>query len=232
MLEISQNRTTAAGLACSLLLIPAAAIQLQKRTPVDLQTAMLIIAAIHYVVRSPFRLRDGWLAGVTLTLAIGTKYLVAVTVVVIAIIGALRLVSNHGRLRPKQVIATMAAVLVLITTMASSTFVRNYIHFGNPVWPHLVSARWPGYAERGQSADKFAVDLNLPARKLFAELTAPPTERDLRLDPLDAVTVRRSVLAFALCGARLSECRRPPSLCLRHGRLTKRPVPDGRRTEK
>jgi Na+-transporting methylmalonyl-CoA/oxaloacetate decarboxylase gamma subunit len=172
--RFTRQTTTALGLACAFLFVPAAMIQLQS-TAVDLHTALLLIAALHYTIRSPFRVRDAWLTGIALVLAIGSKYITIIPVAVIGLCAAARLIANHGRHRRRAVAWTLASVFVLVCTMGGITYARNFVYYGNPVYPHIVNERWPGGIEKGQVRGGFGVDLNMPMSQLFDQLTAPPT---------------------------------------------------------
>ena len=120
-------------------------------------------------------MRDAWLAGVALVLAVGSKYITVVAVGAIGICAAARLITNHWRHRPEAVAWTLNSVFLLVLAMGGITYLRNYVYYGNPVYPHLVNEHWPGGLEKGQVEGSLGVDLNVPTSELIDELTAPPT---------------------------------------------------------
>jgi hypothetical protein len=172
--RFTRQTVTAIGLACAFMFIPAGMIQLQS-TAGDLYTTLLLISGMHYAIRSPFRVRDAWLVAITLVLGIGSKYITVVAVGVIGLSATARLVANYWRERRSTVVWTVSSVFVLVCTMGGITYLRNYVYYGNPVFPHIVNDRWPGGIEKGQVRGNLGVDLNIPTSQLIDHLTAPPT---------------------------------------------------------
>ena len=90
------------------------------------------------------------LAGLALALTIGSKGLALIPVPAIGGIGACVLLRTHWRDRRATAIATVAGGLVAILLVASTTYLRNYWAFHNPLWPDMrveverLGIHWPG----------------------------------------------------------------------------------------
>jgi hypothetical protein len=155
--------------ACALVLTPAC-IRVIGSTYVDAQNAAFLVAAAAFVTRREFRMRDALLTSVCLSLAIGSKAMAMVPVGVLAVAATIRLLAGAGG-RPWATIGTIASGFLLITGTAATTYLRNWLHFGNPFWPDLKydnpkwGIHWPGLVEWG--ANQFErgesrIDVNLP----------------------------------------------------------------------
>jgi hypothetical protein len=119
----------------SIALVAPLASRILQTSYVDIEVAIFVLAAMHFCTRAPFRVRDAWLGVACMSLALGAKVLALVPVAVLSIIALGRLVSAHGRVRPKATLLTLVLGALAMTAVASVTYWRNWIHFHNPLWP-------------------------------------------------------------------------------------------------
>ena len=208
--RFTDDRVTAIGLACALPLIPGAVLQLRS-TYIDLHVATLLVAAIHFVVtRERLRARDGWMAGVALALVMGSKAAALAWVPLLGIPFAIRLWAENPRER-QAALAAMAGAAAMVAAIAALTYLRNWIHYLNPIWPVAYdNARfrihWPGVV----TLDGINAQLQKPFKEMYATMASLPIPghdyADTRLYgygiavpflllPLDAVLA--PLLAFA-----------------------------------
>jgi hypothetical protein len=175
------TQVLAVGWGVAVVLMPACASILQG-TFVDPQNAALLLAAVVFATRDEPRLRDGWLAGLALSLTIGSKGLALISVPVVGVIGACLLLRAHWRRDRGAAIGTVVGGVVLIAAMASVTYLRDYWAFHNPFWPDMavdvpsLGIHWPG--EGGWATDParrgLPVNLNESFPKLMDHLYALP----------------------------------------------------------
>ena len=170
---------TAMGWAAVVLVTPGTSIVMQS-SYVDLHTTLLVLAAAHFCIRAPLRIRDVWFAAGCLSMAIGAKILALVPVGMFTVIVLLRLLSTHARARPRATIGTVLGGGAMMGTLAAITYWRNWKHFHNPLWPDLVDdnprlgIHWPGVASSVNP-----VDMNQPLEVLVDNLTSIPYSRSL-----------------------------------------------------
>ena len=177
------RRTTSAvmamGWGVAVLLMPACA-NLLHGTYVDPQNAALLLGGIVFATLRAPRLRDAWLAALGLALAIGSKGLSLVPVPVAAVIGAVSLLHTHWRSQRRAALLTLGGGAALIIGTAAITYLRNYWHFHNPLWPDMrldlpeLGIHWPGQMiwTREQGVER--VDMNEPFAQLRDHLLAIP----------------------------------------------------------
>ena len=122
------------GWAAVALIAPVAS-RLLQTSYVDIEVAIFVLAAMHFCTRAPFRVRDAWLGVGCMSLALAAKVLAIVPVAVFAVIALGRLVSAHGRARPRATILTIVLGALAMTAVGAVTYWRNWIHFHNPLWP-------------------------------------------------------------------------------------------------
>ena len=170
--RFSSDRVAAIGWACAILLMPGSALELRS-TYVDLHVAVFHLAAMHFVTRPGMRIRDGWMAALTLALLVGSKGTALVWTPVLALL-AVAWLAAHTRHRARAFALTVAGSVVVICAMASLTYLRNWLHWHNPVWPVTVRIdklhiHWPGLGDMG------ALDRDRPLKVILSEIAAVPT---------------------------------------------------------
>ena len=136
------------GFSASLLLVPAFFLQIGS-TYIDVHVWGLLIAALYFAAGGTMTRQRLGLVATAAGLAIGAKataYLPA---------GVIMLVALGRSLDPKSLArsgARGALVGALATALVVPTFVRNALHFGNPVYPVPISVpslgiAWPGIGQ-------------------------------------------------------------------------------------
>ena len=172
----------AVGWGIAVVIMPTTA-DLLHSTYVDPQYAALLLGSVVFATVAPPRLRDGALASLGLALTIGSKGLALVPVPVVGIIGAWLMLRAHWHHRRRAALAIVVGGVALIVLVASTTYLRNYWAFHNPLWPDLrvdieaLGIHWPGQGPwSAESAHQggLTVNLNEPALKLLDHLYALP----------------------------------------------------------
>ena len=178
------DRVSAMGWGVCVVLMPGCASYLHS-TYVDPQNAALVLGAVLFSTVDRPRLSDGWLAGLGLALALGSKGIALISVPIIGVVGATSLLRAHWHRRRGAALGVVAGGLGLVLAMASATYLRNYFKFHNPFWPDMrvdvpaLGIHWPGMGPLlgGSDAGKAAglpVNLNEPFPRLMDHLFALP----------------------------------------------------------
>jgi hypothetical protein len=178
------DRVTAIGWGVCVVLMPGCASYLHS-TYVDPQNAALILGAALFSTLDRPRPSDGLLAGLGLALSIGSKGIALVSVPVIGVVGAVLLLRAHWHTRRGPAVAVVAAGAALVLATASVTYLRNYLHFHNPLWPDMrveipsLGIHWPGQGPWGGGAEAggksgLPVNLNEPLPRLLDHFYALP----------------------------------------------------------
>jgi hypothetical protein len=145
------DRLAAIAFGCVILLMPATAMLLGS-VYVDVHNAAFVVAGVYFATLPRFGWRHGVLTAVCLSLAVASKWMALLPVAFFALFAAIRLL-RQMRTRPLQVIGTLAIGLLLVGGMASTVYLRNWMHFGNPFWPDLKydspgwGIHWQGLVE-------------------------------------------------------------------------------------
>ena len=176
----SSDRVGSMGWAAVILIMPGTSIILQS-TYVDLHTAIFVLAAAHFCIRDPLRIRDVWLAAGCLAMAIGAKILALPPVVALTVVLLLRLLWAHARARPQAVVATMLGGVTMMGGMAAATYWRNWKYFRNPMWPDLAyeNPRLGIHWENASHQTNSSLNMNQPFETFFDNLTSIPYSRPL-----------------------------------------------------
>jgi hypothetical protein len=172
-MRYSNDRVLAMGWATAAALTPAAALELRS-TYIDVQVTAFFLAAVHFVTRPTMRLRDGWIASLCLALLMGGKSLGLVWVPAMSVVAVARLVWQTGRARPSATAATCAGGAALILAFASVTYLRNWLNFGDPIWPMTYDRAWPSIHWHGLARlEEFGENMSA-AETLSAVTSARP----------------------------------------------------------
>jgi hypothetical protein len=175
------GRVPSIGWGLAVLLIPTN-IGFLHSTYVDTQYAALLMGAVLFSTAPRPTFRDAGFASLALALAIGSKGLALVTVPVTGLVGAWLFLREHWHARRRAAIGTVAAGLLGIAAVASTTYLRNYWAFHSPFWPDLrvdipqLGIHWPGTGPwiadaAGQGPP---VNLNEPFSELLEQWYARP----------------------------------------------------------
>lgn len=160
------TRVLAMGWASALLWMPGAVLQLRS-TYIDVHVAALVLAAAHFSTRPLLRLRDSWLVILCLSLVMGAKGMGLAWVPLLALPFVVRLVYLHARKRPLVVLLILLSAVVLVPAFAGPFYVRNWLVFGNPIWPvRMESFDWPGWVS--------VSDLNKPLDAFLRDIYSTP----------------------------------------------------------
>jgi hypothetical protein len=172
----------AIGWGVAVLVMPACA-GLLHSTYVDPQYGALLLAATVFATVPSPRLRDGLLASLALALTIGSKGLALIPVPVVGAVGAFLLLRAHWRARRGAALAVVLAGAAAVLLVASTTYLRNYWAFHNPLWPDLrvdidrLGIHWPGlgpWSDKSAHQGGMSVNLNEPLAKLLDQFYALP----------------------------------------------------------
>lgn len=176
--RFTERRSTAATLALIVALAPGCVLQLRS-TYVDVFAAASAASALHFATKRPLTTRDLFLAGLTLSLWLGSKLSALLGAPLVGLVLLVGLRGLRGRHRALAVLSATALPLAAMTL----TYGRNASHFGNPLWPLPVSLPrlgidWPGAA---RSADlEIAAPLAVTLRSIFLPTTPGLDFADLR----------------------------------------------------
>lgn len=138
----------AMGWAAAILLMPAMLTQL-RTSMIDVQVASFLLAAILLATRPVLRLRDAVAASLCMAVILGLKSSGLVLVPPLLAVTYGRLLFAHARPRLWPSLAVLAGGSAVLAGVAALTFVRNWMHFGNPLWPMsyanpALHIDWPG----------------------------------------------------------------------------------------
>jgi hypothetical protein len=144
------DRVCAVGFAVVLLLVPHAWRQFCS-TYVDMEMAFFLLAATYYASREEHRIEDTVMCTVAMALAAATKttWLMFVPpVALVAYVRRWRDRSDPARSR-RDDLAAIAASMAVVGVAGGLCVVRNWWHYGNPVWPVAydiprLGIHWPG----------------------------------------------------------------------------------------
>jgi hypothetical protein len=166
------NRLQAIGWACSLVLLPGFFLQLHSNY-IDIHALSFYLAAIHFATRPTLRLRDGWMAALCLGLVLGAKSFALAWTPVLAAILLVRILRRHLRERPLQTLGTVAGGMTLIVGFGCIIYLRNWVHFGNPIWPYRIDMpklgiHFPGFEPLS------AMDYTKPFGQVLEDAMSPP----------------------------------------------------------
>jgi hypothetical protein len=142
------DRLTAVGWACVLFLLPQVWSQLCQEL-VDIQVAFFALVAIYFATRPVVRVRDAWWASLGLALLVGSKGSGLVMVPPIALLTYGRLLVLHGRARRAAALACALGGGLVVAAVGVTAPLRNWLAFGNPIWPvtyenRAFGIRWSG----------------------------------------------------------------------------------------
>jgi hypothetical protein len=181
--RVSGSVCTAVGCGAALVLFPAVG-RIMQSSYVDVQNAALLLGGVVFATRVPLRLRDGLLAAVGLALAVGSKALSLAPVAVTAVIVAVRLLRAHGRDHRRATWGAIVGGAAVIGVALASIYLRNYLHFHNPLWPDLsvdvpaLHIHWPGlvpWSPDPKNPAAWHLNVNEPVPDLIGQLLALPS---------------------------------------------------------
>lgn len=138
----------AMGFAVVLLLVPHAWRQLCS-SYVDMEVAFFLLAATYWASRPVHRVQDTLMCGLAMALAAGSKTTWLLFVPPVALVDYARLVRDHFATRRRDVVLAIAASVLSVLGVGALCIVRNWWHYGNPVWPVAyeiprLGIHWPG----------------------------------------------------------------------------------------
>jgi hypothetical protein len=115
----------------------------------DMEVAFFLLAATYYASRPDLRFADAALCIVAMSLAAASKTTWLPFVPPIALVACVRLVLAHFASRRRAVLLTIAVGLAAVLGTGALSFGRNWVHYGNPVWPVAydfprLGIHWPG----------------------------------------------------------------------------------------
>jgi hypothetical protein len=139
---------TAIGWACVLFLLPQVWSQLCQSL-VDIQVAFFALVAVYFTTRPAYRVRDAWWASLGLALLVGSKGSGLVMVPPIALLAYGRLLVAHWRTSRAPALASALGGGLVVAAVGITAPLRNWLAFGNPIWPvtyenRAFGIRWSG----------------------------------------------------------------------------------------
>jgi hypothetical protein len=167
------NRLHAIGWACSLVLMPGFALQLRS-SYIDIHALSFYLAALHFGTRPNLRLRDGWMAAMCLGLLLGAKSFALAWTPVLAMVTLIGLLPRHLRKRRAATIATVAGGVVLIVALGGIIYIRNWVHFHNPIWPYRLDLPKLGISFPG-TEPLSSTEFHRPYRQMLEDILSVPS---------------------------------------------------------
>lgn len=122
------------GWAAVVLLMPATTSQL-RTSMIDIVVGAFLLAALHFATRPEPRMRDAVITAGCLALVLASKSAALLWAPPMALVAGVNLLGRHAKARPRATALVLAASLVSLTGAAALTFGRNWLSFGNPLWP-------------------------------------------------------------------------------------------------
>ncbi|MDI1479300.1 hypothetical protein QHF84_21985 [Polyangium sp. y55x31] len=122
------------GWAAVVLLMPATTSQL-RTSMIDVVVGAFLLAALHFATRAEARMRDAVITAGCLALVLASKSASLFWAPPMALVAGVNLLRRHAKARPRATALLLASSLILLTGVAALTFGRNWLAFGNPLWP-------------------------------------------------------------------------------------------------
>jgi hypothetical protein len=116
---------------------------------VDIQVAFFALVAVYFTTRPAYRVRDAWWASLGLALLVGSKGSGLVMVPPIALLAYGRLLVAHWRTSRAPALASALGGGLVVAAVGITAPLRNWLAFGNPIWPvtyenRAFGIRWSG----------------------------------------------------------------------------------------
>jgi hypothetical protein len=176
----ARDVATSVAAASAIVLIPAF-LRLVQSTMVDPQAAALLLAAAYYVTHPKLDRHNAALAILALGLAVGAKIWFIVPVGLFSLYLLVRIVRRRRALGLGATVALVGFGSATVLGVQAVTYVRNWIHFRNPLWPVInyeserLGIHWKGIVVNVKlDATRAGVDFNDPFPVLWQKLTAAP----------------------------------------------------------
>jgi hypothetical protein len=165
----AQDRVSAIGWATALLLMPGMVLELRS-TYIDVHVAALFLIAVVFVTRPRVRLRDGLIAALSLALLGGSKGMALAWVPLLAAAVLPRLIAQN-RQRGWATAVTVLGGILLVLSVPTPTYVRNWVAFHNVIWPIAFNSprlgvHWPGPHD--------VMEMNKPVGELIGGMLSIP----------------------------------------------------------
>lgn len=157
------------ALACVFVLLPAFCLQLRS-TYIDLQVAVVYLAAVYFVTRPELRARDCVMASLCMALLCNAKSsCLPVTMLVFALF-SVRVALRFGQRAPLRTALGLALACAVIVSLGGIDYLRNYVWFKNPIYPLPLASKHLGIDWQGP----MPVALAEPFREVWKNLLSPP----------------------------------------------------------
>lgn len=146
--RVCRDKVPCMGWGAALLLVPAVHSQI-RTTLIDCQVAFFLLTAIYFATQMRLQARDVVACSLSLGLCLASKGTALVWGPPIAIVLLVRYIMQADPGHTWRRFALLAGSNVALVAIASITLVRNYLSFGNPVWPvsyqfQALNIYWPG----------------------------------------------------------------------------------------
>jgi hypothetical protein len=155
-------------------------LRLLQTTMVDPQACALLLAAAYWVTDHKLDRRKSVIAILALTLAVGAKIWSIVPVGLLALVLLVRIVRRRRELGGPATAALVSVGTVSLLAMQSVTYLRNWLHFKNPLWPVIgyenktLGINWPGLIQINSKASRLGVDFNEPIPVQYRKMLELP----------------------------------------------------------
>jgi hypothetical protein len=134
------ERVTSMAWGALPVLIPAMWVQIDT-AQIDIEVTFFNVAALYYVSRPDYRVRDAMVATLALCLLVASKGTGLTLLPPLALVAYVRLLFHHVRRRPAATFAVAGLGSLSILGTAAAWTVHNAVHFHNPVWPVSFDAK-------------------------------------------------------------------------------------------
>ena len=159
--------------AAALLLLPGVARELRS-SMVDVEGGALLLAAVYFVSHPALTKRRMVLFLLAVTGAVGTKTInVPLGGIACAIFGV-RVLFQRRALGARWVVGLGVLGGGLVLSMLAFTHLRNWMHFGNPLWPISLNVKSLGIRWPGAMPYEGSINANMPLSALLERLLARP----------------------------------------------------------
>jgi len=171
--RFTRDRSLPIAWGVVLLLLPGVTRELRS-SMVDVEAAALLLAAVYFVTHPQLTRRRMVMFCLAVTGAVGTKTINVPLGGIACALFAVRVITQRRTLGLRWMIGVGIGGGGLVLSMLAFTHLRNWLHFGNPLWPISLTVKRLHIAWPGAMPYEGSIDANMPLPALLERLLARP----------------------------------------------------------